>query len=129
MRHSNDSERSENDNILDSIKFSYRPNGGSYWISGKLKKILNKFGQEKNAVSDSDTGTSHPHGTKYKPEMRRFQSKGKSRTTGMDYTTTVIEAIGVEHKETTRNYDILASVFTDILKYMSDDFDFADNST
>ena len=26
----------------------------------------------------------------------------------MEYTTAVIEAVGVEHKETTRNYDILA---------------------
>ena len=37
---------------------------------------------------------------------------------------TVIEAIGVEHKETTRNYDILAAVFTDVLRRMHDDFDF-----
>ena len=40
---------------------------------------------------------------KYKPKMVRFQSSGKSRSTGMQYTTTVIEAIGVEHKETTRS--------------------------
>lgn len=130
MRHS----ESENSlgkiggNPLDSIKFSYRPNGGSHWISGKLRQILDDIDQGNGSVSDSDTGTSHPHGTKYKPEMRRFQSKGKSRTTGMDYTTAVIEAIGVEHKETTRNYDILAAVFTDILKYMSDDFDFVETA-
>ncbi len=66
----------------------------------------------------------------------------------MEYTTAILEAIGVEHKETTRyvydhgnhskmdifsyilafipsrNYDILAAVFTDVLKNMHDDFDF-----
>lgn len=47
-----------------------------------------------------------------------------SRVTGKQYSTTVIEAIGVEHKETTRNYDILAAVFTDVLRRMHDDFDF-----
>jgi len=52
--------------------------------------------------ADTDTGTRNPHGTKYKPEMVRFQSEGKSRTTGMDYTTTVIDAVGAKHKETTR---------------------------
>lgn len=41
--------------------------------------------------------------------MDRYQSTGKSRSTGMFYTTAVIEAIGVEHKETTRNYDIRKS--------------------
>lgn len=55
--------------------------------------------------------------------LHRYQSKGKSRSTGMEYTTAVIEAVGVEHKETTRNYDILAAVFTDVLKNMHDDFD------
>lgn len=38
------------------------------------------------------------------------------------YTTTVIEAIGVEHKETTRNYDILAAAFTDVLQNLHDDY-------
>ena len=42
----------------------------------------------------------------------------------MDFLQTIIEAIGVEHKETTRNYDILAAVFTDVLRRMHDDFDF-----
>lgn len=77
--------------------------------------------EKENKLKDDDTGTSHPAGTKYKPEMIRFQSEGKSRTTGMAYTTSVIEAIGVEHKETTRNYDILAAAFTDVLNYMHDD--------
>ena len=155
MRHSEsqNSIDANNENALSAIKFSYRPKGGSQWVSEKLKSTIKRVDDE----SDRDTGTSHPHGTKYKPEMRRFQSKGKSRTTGMAYTTAVIEAIGVEHKETTRsviahasfclfflhhsshyvlirtnilcfkpqrNYDILAAVFTDVLKYMSDDFDF-----
>ena len=87
-------------NALDSIKVSHRPKGGSEWIEG--------YGIERSEVdtespsNDGDTGTSNPHGTKYKPKMVRFQSSGKSRSTGMEYTTTVIEAIGVEHKETTR---------------------------
>jgi hypothetical protein len=34
--------------------------------------------------------------------MIRYESEGTSRTTGIQYTTTVIEALGVEHKETTR---------------------------
>lgn len=49
-------------------------------------------------------------------------TSGKSRSTGMEYTTTVIEAIGVEHKETTRNYDILAAAFTDVLSNLHNDF-------
>lgn len=57
---------------------------------------------DKKKIEESDTGTNHPHGTKYKPEMHRYHNVGKSRTTGIEYTTTVIEAIGVEHKETTR---------------------------
>ena len=72
-------------------------------------------------VDTADTGTNHPHGTRYKPEMTRYHNVGTSRTTGIEYTTTVIEALGVEHKETTRNYDILAAVFTEVLRYMHDD--------
>ena len=56
----------------------------------------------KPAATEADTGTDHPHGTRYKPEMIRFYNVGKSRTTGIVYTTSLIEAIGVEHKETTR---------------------------
>jgi len=104
-------------NALDSIQVTHRPKGGSEWVEG--------YGadpriEEKENIGD--TGTSHPHGTKYKPKMVRFQSSGKSRSTGMEYTTTVIEAIGVEHKETTRNYDILAAAFTDVLKNLHDDY-------
>ena len=85
--------------------------------------------------------------------MLRYHNVGKSRRTKKKYSTTVIEAIGVEHKETTRyvpqknkaepwlsihvfltttffaclllarrNYDILAAVFTDVLKHMHKDF-------
>ena len=53
--------------------------------------------------------------------MKKFHNVGISRTTGIEYTTSVIEAVGVEHKETTRNYDILAAVFSDIVKFMHDD--------
>jgi len=115
-------ERISDDNALDSIKVTYRPKGGSEWLDiAKAKDTCdaNAECEEEN----SDTGSAHPHGTKYKPEMYRYQSKGKSRSTGMQYTTAVIEALGVEHKETTRNYDILAAVFTDVLKYMHEDFD------
>jgi len=115
-------ERISDDNALESIVVSYRPKGGSEWLEGgKRLSQENASVEKKKSNQDSDTGAKHPHGTKYKPEMFRFQSKGKSRSTGMEYTTAVIEAKGVEHKETTRNYDILAAVFSDVLKYMHDD--------
>jgi hypothetical protein len=38
--------------------------------------------------------------------MTKYHNVGISRTTGIEYTTSVIEAIGVEHKETTR-YEVL----------------------
>jgi len=126
MRHSKfdgeEGERISDDNALESIVVSYRPKGGSEWLEGG--KRLNQedtSDESKTNNQDSDTGAKHLHGTKYKPEMFRFQSKGKSRSTGMEYTTAVIEVMGVEHKETTRNYDILAAVFTDVLKHMHDD--------
>jgi hypothetical protein len=91
------------DNALDAIKVTHRPEGGSEWVEGYGDKPQNEENVEFESRSNiGDTGTSHPHGTKYKPKMVRFQSSGKSRSTGMEYTTTVIEAIGVEHKETTR---------------------------
>lgn len=96
-------ERISDDNALESIVVSYRPKGGSEWLEGgKPISQENASVESKKSNQDSDTGAKHPHGTKYKPEMFRFQSKGKSRSTGMEYTTAVIEAKGVEHKETTR---------------------------
>ena len=110
-------------NALDSIKVSHRPKGGNDWIEGYGADPRVDENYDYSSRSNiGDTGTSHPHGTKYKPKMVRFQSEGKSRSTGMEYTTTVIEAIGVEHKETTRNYDILAAAFTDVLKNLSEDY-------
>lgn len=101
-------------NVLDSIKVSHRPKGGNEWVEGYgADPRSEEYDASSSDIDDGDTGTSHPHGTKYKPKMVRFESSGKSRSTGMKYTTTVIEAIGVEHKETTRNYDILAAAFTD----------------
>jgi hypothetical protein len=88
-------------NPLDDIEISHRPEGAVEWLKGpppKREVIL----REKKVEESSDTGTSHPHGTKYKPEMIRYHNTGTSRTTGIEYTTTVIEAIHVEHKETTR---------------------------
>lgn len=95
-------ERISDENALHSIVVSHREKGGSEWIMGAKDLHGNRSDVESHRVEDPDTGTSHPHGTKYKPEMFRYQSKGKSRSTGMEYTTAVIEAIGVEHKESTR---------------------------
>jgi hypothetical protein len=113
-------ERISDDNALDSIKVTYRPKGGSDWLDIAFKNEIELIS---DADENNDKEQSHPHGTRYKPEMHRYQSKGKSRSTGMEYTTAVIEAVGIEHKETTRNYDILAAVFTDVLENMHDDFD------
>lgn len=112
--------------LLDSIRVSHRQKGGNEWLEGYGSDPL-IFGREVRGgipigSFDGDTGTSNPHGTKYKPKMIRFQTSGNSRLTGMKYTTTVIEAIGVEHKETTRNYDILAAAFTDVLKNLHADY-------
>jgi hypothetical protein len=130
MRHSKysdvkEGDRISDDNALNSIKVSYRPAGGSEWMDGGkshyTKHNLGSSSMDKKQ-SDISVGDEHPHGTKYKPEMFRYQSKGKSRSTGMEYTTAVIEAVGVEHKETTRNYDILAAVFSEVLINMHEDF-------
>ena len=118
QRHSGSTEGSSNP--LDDIEVSHRPKGATEWKDGPPPESISLFG-EKKVEESSDTGTAHPHGTRYKPEMVRYHSAGNSRTTGIAYTTTVIEAIGVEHKETTRNYDILAAVFTDVLRRMHDD--------
>ena len=87
-------------NALNYIEISHRPQGEIDWIEGPPPK---PFGQdEPKRVEEADTGTNHPHGTRYKPEMIRYHNVGTSRTTGIEYTTSVIEAVGVEHKETTR---------------------------
>ena len=129
-------------NALESIKVSHRPKGGNEWIEGYGADPRTEENMDYESRSNiGDTGTQHPHGTKYKPKMVRFQSSGttwatfkfgsysihlprahviflalrdlgKSRSTGMEYTTTVIEAIGVEHKETTRLVIILASLWS-----------------
>lgn len=113
-------------NALDFIGISYRPKGESDWIEGPAPEEWTTHGNEEQKA-DSDTGTNHPHGTRYKPLMKRYHNVGKSRTTGIIYTTSVIEAIGVEHKETTRNFDILAAVFTEVLNYMHDDLGLISN--
>lgn len=72
--------------ILDSIDISHRPLGGTEWQSGfasgsrELKDDLKK-------ESSDDTGTDHPHGTRYKPEMLRYHTIGTSRVTGRNYST------------------------------------------
>lgn len=87
MRHSDstnsmlEGERISNPkNALDSIKVSHRPKGGNEWVQGYGADP--REGEEEEAKLDDDTGTSHPHGTKYKPKMVRFQSSGRSRSTG-----------------------------------------------
>ena len=87
-------------------------------LAGDDNKLKNLSDDEKGGEDDAIP----MHGTRYKPEMIRYHNVGISRTTGIEYTTTIIEASDIEHKETTRNYDILAAVFTDVLKYMHDDF-------
>ena len=98
LRHSSSGE-AVTGNALDDIEVSHRPKGAMEWVKGAPPKAPETVDDKKRFV---DTGTKHPHGTKYKPEMHRFHNVGKSRTTGIEYTTTVIEALGVEHKETTR---------------------------
>ena len=111
-------------NPLNTIQESYRPKGGMEWKNGIPESLDIAEDNEKDSIDTSDTGTLHPHGTKYKPLMHRFHSSYTlDSAPDVKYTTTVIEASGVEHKETTRNYDILAAVFTDVLKAMHSDFD------
>ena len=88
-------------NALDHISISHRPQGESDWIDGPAPESITILGAD-DQKPDSDTGTSNPHGTRYKPLMTRYHNIGVSRTTGIEYTTSVIEAKGVEHKETTR---------------------------
>ena len=112
-------------NALEDVNVSHRPKGAMEWVQGPPPQDATADDRKLND-KDDDTGTTHPHGTKYKPEMVRYHNVGTSRRTGMQYSTTVIEAIGVEHKETTRNYDILAAVFTDVLRNMHDDLRIVD---
>jgi hypothetical protein len=65
-------------NALDSIIVTHRPKGGNEWLEG--------YGADPRTAADisyesrsniGDTGTQHPHGTKYKPKMVRFQSSGE----------------------------------------------------
>jgi Lecithin:cholesterol acyltransferase len=91
-------------NPLSSIQISHRPKGATEWNEGPPQASPNpqEVKDDEDNAKNGDTGTQHPHGTRYKPEMIRYHSNGTSRTTGIEYTTSVIEAIGVEHKETTR---------------------------
>ena len=94
-------------NPLDTIEISHRPEGKMEWVEGPPPKRI-KIVEDKKVEESNDTGTAHPYGTRYKPEMVRYHNRGTSRTTGIEYTTTVIEATAVEHKETTR-YGALSS--------------------
>ena len=101
-RFSDDGIGCDRKNALDYIGISHRPKGTKEWIEGPPPTKKDNAEDRNRIVDDSGTGTSHPHGTRYKPEMIRYHNVGISRTTGIEYTTTVIEALGVEHKETTR---------------------------
>jgi hypothetical protein len=100
-RFSEDDPQQDRKNALNHIDISHRPQGAAEWVDGPPPKQID-IGDDRKMVDEADTGTSHPHGTRYKPEMVRYHNVGISRTTGIEYTTTIIEAIGVEHKETTR---------------------------
>jgi hypothetical protein len=100
-RFSDDDPEQDRKNALDHIEISHRPQGAAEWVEGPPPKHV-EIVDDPRLVDDADTGTSNPHGTRYKPEMVRYHNVGISRTTGIEYTTTLIEAIGVEHKETTR---------------------------
>lgn len=108
-RHAGDNEGggggSGSSNPLDDIEIRHRPEGDTAWVDGPPppQKITAAASEKKKIEESSDTGTAHPHGTKYKPAMVRYHNQGTSRTTGIEYTTTVIEALAVEHKETTRS--------------------------
>jgi hypothetical protein len=88
-------------NVLDHISISHRPHGAIEWVNGPPPEETEILYPAK-MVDTGETGVDHPHGTRYKPLMTRYHNVGTSRTTGTEYTTTVIEAVGVEHKETTR---------------------------
>lgn len=98
-------------NALEDVHVSHRPKGAMEWVNGAPPTTIEIDNDKKKDDKDDDTGTTHPHGTKYKPEMVRFHNVGESRKTGMKYSTTVIEAHKVEHKETTRNYDVSTVVY------------------
>lgn len=89
-------------NALDHISISHRPHGAIDWVNGPPPEETEILDPAKKLIDTQDTGVDHPHGTRYKPLMTRYHNVGISRTTGIEYTTTVIEAAGVEHKETTR---------------------------
>ena len=100
-RFSDDDPQQDRKNALDHIDISHRPQGAAEWVEGPPPKPIEIL-DDPSKVYEADTGTSNPHGTRYKPEMVRYHNVGISRTTGIEYTTTLIEATGVEHKETTR---------------------------
>ena len=91
----------EGKSALNHISISHRPSGATDWVDGPPPAEIEILDPSK-LIDTADTGVDHPHGTRYKPLMKRYHNNGVSRTTGIEYTTTVIEAIGVEHKETTR---------------------------
>ncbi|GMH51804.1 hypothetical protein TL16_g01089 [Triparma laevis f. inornata] len=65
----------------------------------------------------------HPHLTQYHPKMDKWSVSGISTETNKKWTTTVLEADGVEHKETPRNFDILNAVFAEVLQFADEEFD------
>ena len=72
--------------ILDSIDISHRPLGGIEWLPG-FALGSRETKEEIKKENNEDTGTDHPHGTRYKPEMLRYHTIGTSRVTGRNYST------------------------------------------
>jgi hypothetical protein len=101
MKYGDDESPTNHRNALDHIHISHRPRGALEWVNGS-PSAPSEIVDPIKLVDTQDTGVDHPHGTRYKPLMIRYDNIGTSRTTGIEYTTTVIEAVGVEHKETTR---------------------------
>ena len=118
--------------LFENIKIKQRKEGGDEWIvldrAAPMCDEQHKqcdYGDVMRVV-DPDVTRTIPHGTNYKPEMVKWIACGTAPSHTNDdgaipYSTTVIEAGGVEHKETTRNYDILAAVFSDLLRYAVND--------
>ena len=80
--------------ILDSIDISHRPLGGAEWLPGFAEGSRETTEEEVKKESSDDTGTAHPHGTRYKPEMLRYHTIGTSRVTGRNYSTVSLVVAG-----------------------------------
>ncbi|GMH97100.1 hypothetical protein TrVE_jg9063 [Triparma verrucosa] len=97
---------------------------GGWSAPGENKETCIKSTDDDQCIDDILTGkeTKHPHLTQYHPKMEKWKVSGISKT-NQKWTTTLIEADGVEHKETPRNFDILNAVFSEVLQLADEEFD------